>query len=94
MTLRPVPATPLSELSVNEAMREGNQAIRDMRDAHRLMLTSMDIPLIWDDTPGIQLHEVHLITDRCRQLAAAADQLRDAANRLDTIARAIYRRHK
>jgi hypothetical protein len=75
-------------------MREGNQAIRDMRDAHRLMLTSMDIPLIWDDTPGIQLHEVHLITDRCRQLAAAADQLRDAANRLDTIARAIYRRHK
>jgi hypothetical protein len=92
VTLRPVPATPLSELSVDEAMREGNQAIRDMRDAHRLMLTSMDIPLIWDDTPGIQLHEVHLITDRCRQLAAAADQLRDAANRLDTITRDVNRR--
>lgn len=94
MTLRPVPATPLAELSVDEAMREGNQAIRDMRDAHRHLLTNMDIPLIWDERPGIQLHEVHLITDRCRVLAQAADQLRDAANRLDTITRDLYRRPK
>lgn len=92
MTLRPVPATPLAELSVDEAMEEGVQAIRDMRDAHRLMLANMGIPLIWDERPGIKVHEIGIITDRCRQLADAADDLRDAANRLDAIKADIYRR--
>jgi hypothetical protein len=92
MTLRPVADVPLPELTVDEAMEEGTQAIRDMRAAHRLMLGAMDIPLIWDDRPGIRLHEIPLITDRCRQLADAADDLRDAANRLDAVRGDIYRR--
>jgi hypothetical protein len=77
----PVELGTVTEESLNE---RGNQAITRLRDAHQDMLAHIGLPYIWGHEPLDPYMSRDLIR-QARQLADAADQIRQAALSLETV---------
>jgi hypothetical protein len=77
----PVELGTVTEESLN---RRGNRAVTRLRDAHQDMLAHIGLPYIW----GHEQLTPHMSRDlirRARELADAADQIRQAALSLETV---------